>query len=277
MADITAAMVKELRERSGLPMMDCKKALTEADGDQEKAMEILRKSGAAAAEKRVGRAMAEGRIGGYVDKEKSIAAMVELHCETAPVSNNPDFIALVEKVAKHVAMTGTDNIETIGEEKFVDDPSQTIQDMLFEVINRIRENMKINRITRSVGKSCIYIHHNGRVGVMINVECSDGNEELLNDICMHIAAMSPVAIAREQMPQDMVAKETEIAREQVLASGKPENLVDKIVMGKMNKWYGEHVLLEQAFVKDDKKTVGKVLEAGGVKITDFKRWQVGEE
>jgi len=270
-------MVKSLRERSGLPMMDCKKALTEAGGDEEGAMEILRKSGAAAAEKRAGRAMAEGRVGGYVDREKGVGALVEVQCETAPVSNNPDFIDLVAKIAKHAALTGNADVGSIGDEKFVDDAGTTIKDMLTGLLNRIRENMKIARVVRVKGQVSIYIHHNGRVGVMLVTESGGGSDELLNDICMHIAAMYPDAVTREQMPADMVEKEQEIAKEQVLASGKPENLVDKIVMGKMNKWYGEHVLLEQLFVKDDKKKVSKVLEEGGVKVVSFVRWQVGEE
>ncbi|UCD28407.1 MAG: elongation factor Ts [Planctomycetota bacterium] len=276
MAAITAAMVKSLRERSGLPMMDCKKALTESAGDEDKAIEILRKSGAAAAEKRAGREMAEGRIGGYVDKDRGLAAMVELQCETAPVSNNPDFIELANKIAKHTALTGTNDAETLMDEKFVDEQSVTIKDLLHEVLNRIRENMKVTRVICATGRVSIYVHHNGRVGVMLTVEGEDGDDELLNDVCMHIAAMQPEAVTREQLPDDMVEKEKEIVREQVLASGKPENLVDKIAMGKMNRWFSEHALIEQPFVKDDKKTVGKVLDAAGIKISGFTRWQVGE-
>ncbi|MHC4443525.1 MAG: translation elongation factor Ts [Planctomycetota bacterium] len=277
MAEITAVMVKSLRDRSGLPMMDCKKALSEADGDQDKAMELLRKRGAAAAEKRAGRAMAEGRIGGYLDREKNVAAMVEVLCETAPVSNNPDFIELAGKVARHAALAGDAIADTIGQEKFIDGDGVTIDDMLTEVLNRIRENMKITRVVRCTGRMSMYLHHNGRVGVILVVDGDGGSDELLNDICMHIAAMQPDAVTREQMPADAVEKEKEIVKEQIIASGKPENLVDKISIGKMNKWYGERVLVEQLFVKDDKKKVGKLLEEAGIKVTGFMRWQVGEE
>jgi elongation factor Ts len=275
MAEITAAMVKELRERSGLPMMDCKKALAETDGDQAAAMELLRKRGAAAAEKKAGRAMAEGRIGSYSDPEKGVAALVEMQCETAPVSNNPEFKALAEKIAKHAALSGSVDPEKIGAEKFVDDPSQAVQDLLHDVLNRIRENMKIARIVRATGRTASYVHHNGKVGVLITVEGQGGDDVLLNDVCMHVAAMAPMAITREQIPADVVAKEEEIAREQIRASGKPDNLVDKILTGKMNRWFAEQVLVEQPFVKDDKQTVGKLLEKAGLKITSCVRLMVG--
>lgn len=277
MAEITAAMVKELRERSGLPMMDCKKALVEAEGDEEKALELLRKRGAAAAETKAGRTMAEGRIGCFVHREKKLAALVEMHCETAPVSNNPVFKELADKVARHAALTGHADPETIGSQKFVDHHSKTVQDLVHDVLNRIRENMRIARVVRATGRTAAYVHHNGRIGVMVTIEGDGGDDELLNDICMHVAAMAPQAVTREQMPADLVAKEEEIAREQIRASGKPDNLIDKILMGKMKRWYSERVLLEQPFVKDDKKTVGKILEAAGIKVTSFTRLQVGQE
>jgi len=274
MADITPAMVKALRERSGLPMMDCKKALQETGGDEDKAMELLRKRGAAAAEKKAGRAMAEGRIGSYVDPDKAVAALVEMQCETAPVSNNPEFKSLADSIAKHAALTGDANPETIGNEPFVDDPGKTVQDLVHDVLNRIRENMKIARVVRVTGQAASYVHHNGRIGVVITTEAG-GDDTLLNDVCMHVAAMAPRALSREQLPADLVAKEEDITKEQIRASGKPDNLVDKILTGKMRRWYGENVLLEQPFVKDDKKTVGKVLDAAGIKLTGFTRMQVG--
>lgn len=276
MPQISAAMVKALRERSGLPMMDCKKALQEADGDENAAMELLRKRGAAAAEKKAGRAMAEGRIGGYVDAAKGVAALVEMQCETAPVSNNPEFKTLADNIARHAALTGDAHPDTIGSEKFIDDSAKTVQDLVHDVLNRIRENMKIARVVRATGKAATYVHHNGRVAVLIIVEGDNPDPEILNDVCMHIAAMSPQAVTRQDMPADLVAKEEEIAREQIRASGKPDNLVDKILTGKMKRWYAEHVLVEQPFVKDDKKTVGKLLEAAGIKVTRFTRMQVGE-
>ncbi len=268
-------MVKSLRERSGLPMMDCKNALQETSGDAEKAMELLRKRGAAAAEKKAGRAMGEGRIGLHVDPAKGVAALVEMHCETAPVGRNPDFIALAGKVARHAALAGNADAATIGAEKFVDDPSHTVQDLVIDVLNRIRENMQIARVVRVNGRAAGYVHHDGKLGVMLVVEGTGGNDSLLNDVCMHIAAMAPKAVCREELPADVVEREKDIVREQIKASGKPENMIDKILIGKMNRFFSEQVLNEQPFVKDDKKTVGKVLEEAGLKAVKFVRMQVG--
>jgi elongation factor Ts len=277
MAEITAAMVKALRERSGLPMMDCKNALQETGGDAQKALELLRKRGAATAEKKAGRAMGEGRIGCHVDAAKGVGALVEMHCETAPVGRNPDFIALAGKIARHAALTGSADTASIGGEKFVDDPGQTIQDLIHDVLNRIRENMKVARVVRTTGRTAGYVHHDGKLGVLLVVEGSGGSDALLNDVCMHIAAMAPKALCREDVPADVVEKEKEIQKAQIIASGKPENMVDKILTGKMNRWFSEQVLLEQPFVKDDKKTVGKVLDEAGLKAVSFTRIQVGVE
>jgi elongation factor Ts len=276
MAQITAEMVRKLRERSGLPMMDCKAALTETAGDEEAAMELLRKRGAAAAEKKAGRAMGEGRVGAYVDSAKGACALVEVQCETAPVSNNPMFRELVDKLARHAASTGTQDVAALLEEKFVDDPSMAVRDLLHDVLNRLRENIQITRVFhRTGGGVATYVHHTGKIGVCLLTEQATDNTELLNDVCMHIAALQPDALTREQIPAAMVEKEKEIAREQILASGKPEAMVDKILTGKINRWYSERVLLEQPFVKDDKQTVAKVLEAAKIKVTDFVRLQVG--
>jgi len=276
MAEITAAMVKSLRERSGLPMMDCKKALQEVGADEEAAMELLRKRGAAAAEKKAGRETSEGRVGAYVDVEKQVAALVELNCETAPVANNPEFTVLADKIAKHVALTGQTDVAALANEKFVDDPSMTVTDLINDALNRLRENMKIAQAIQQKGHVATYVHHTGRLGVMLVVEGTTDNADLLNDVCMHIAAMSPNALKREDMDAEVVAKEEAIFRDQIVQSGKPEQLVDKILTGKMNRFFSERVLLEQAFVKDDKQSVGDVLKAGGVTATAFSRVAVGE-
>ncbi|HSW45764.1 MAG TPA: translation elongation factor Ts [Phycisphaerae bacterium] len=276
MAEISAAMVKSLRERSGLPMMDCKQALMEANGDEEAALELLRKRGATAAAKKADRATSEGRIGGYVDAAKGVGALVEMQCETAPVGNNPEFRTLAAKIAKHAAITGCTDSRKIMGEKFVDDPGVTIEGLIHDVLNRIRENLKIGRIVRETGKVATYVHHTGKLGVLLVADGkADENAELVNDICMHIAAMRPEAVRREEMPPDVVVKEEDIAREQIKASGKPENMLDRILKGKMDKYFAETVLLEQAFVKDDKKTVAQVAKAAGVEIKKFVRVTVG--
>jgi elongation factor Ts len=276
MAEISAAMVRDLREKSGLPMMDCKQALTETGGDPQAAMELLRKRGAAAAEKKAGRTTTEGRIGKFRDPAGGVAALIELQCETAPVASNPMFRELADQIAKQAAVSGNTNPDAIGNEAFVDNKSVTITGLMHEVLNRLRENMKLTRIVRETGRTAIYVHHTGKVGVMIAVEGSGGDDSLLNDICMHITAVQPRAISRDQVSKELVTKEEEIAREQILASGKPAALVDKILTGKMDRWFSEQVLLEQPFVKDDKKTVGQVLKEAGVSVTRFTRLQVGE-
>ncbi len=276
MAQITAEMVRKLRERSGLPMMDCKKALEETAGDEQQAMELLRKRGAAAAEKKAGRATAEGRVGMYVDPAKGVCALVEVLCETAPVANNPLFREAADRIAKHVALAGNADAATLADEKLADDPSMTVRDVLHDVLNRLRENMQIGRVYRRTGGgAAAYVHHTGKIGVAVVTEGPVTNADLLNDVCMHIAALQPDALSREQIPVEMVEKEKEITREQIIASGKPENMVDKILTGKLNRWFSERVLLEQPFVKDDKQTVGKVLESAKTKVTDFVRLQVG--
>ena len=269
-------MVKDLREQTGLPMMDCKKALTETGGDASAAVDLLRKRGAVAAENKAGRATAEGRVAVFMDREKGLAALAEILCETAPTSNNPMFAELVANLAKHAALAGEADAATIESEPFVDDTSKTVEEVLHEVVNRIRENMKIGRVARVSGRAGSYVHHDGRVAVLIAVEGDGGDDGLLADLCMHITAMKPAAIARNDVDSELVEREQAIVREQIIASGKPENLVDKIMIGKMNRWFSERVLEEQPFVKDDKQTVGKVLKAAGIKITAFTRLKVGE-
>jgi len=196
-------------------------------------------------------------------------------CETAPVANNPEFRAMAAKIAKHAAMTGCTDAAKIVSEKFVDDPKVTVQELIHDTLNRLRENIKIGQIVREAGKIATYVHHTGKLGVLLVVDGNTDNTELLNDVCMHIAAMRPDAVRREEMAPEVVAKEEEIAREQIRASGKPENLVDKILKGKMDKYFAETVLAEQAFVKDDKKTVGQVLKSAGVNVVKFARVTVG--
>lgn len=272
MAEITAAMVRDLRERSGLPMMECKQALTETGGDMSAAMELLRKRGAAAAEKKVGRATGEGRIGRYRDDGK--AALAEVLCETAPVSNNPIFRDLADGIAAAAAASGkTDSAAVLAEKT---PAGGTAQDLLHDAVNKLRENMQVGRIVIAQGRTGVYVHHNGRVAVMIQVEGSGGDDQLLSEICMHIAFAQPQGISRADINAEEVQREEALAREQILQSGKPANLVDKILVGKMDRWYSERVLTEQPFVKDDKKTVGQVLQEAGIKVTRFWRLQVGE-
>ncbi len=292
MGQITASMVKELRERTQLPMMECKKALTEADGDIEKAEEILRKSGALAAEKKAGRETAEGRVATAISSCGKKGVIVEIRCETAPVANTDDFIRMCKTIAEHLANIETlpETTEALMEQPLHSDSSKTIKDIINDVINKIRENMQIVRFQRLEGGMFgTYEHHNGQVASIVQLECEDSAadseqvKELARDLCMHITAINPMALSREDMPADVVETEKEIIKKQTeeQAKGKPENIIEKIMQGKLNKWFNERVLLEQPFVKEDKKTVKQVIEecskAVGqpIKVKAYLRYEVG--
>ena len=273
---ITASMVKSLREKTGLPLMDCKNALSESDGDEDKAVEVLRKKGAGKIEKMAGRETSQGRVACYVDVENKRAGMVELRCETAPVANTDDFIELAIQMARLAAAAESPTAESLPNETLIDDPSRKLSDLSAEVFNRLRENIRIGHVGRLTGNIAYYIHHDNQKGAMVafSGECP---QELSNGVCMHVTAINPSATRREQIDSALIEKERQLALESV--EGKPEKIIGKIVEGKMNKWFGEIVLLEQAYVLDDKKTVGEALAQVSPDLTvdGFVRCQVGGE
>lgn len=276
MSQISAAAVKTLRDRTNQPMMDCKAALTEANGDMEKAVEILRKRGKDVADKKGGRETAEGRIACYVDPAKKIGAIIEMRCESAPVAKSDLFIKLADDLARQVALEGATTVEALLAQKFVGDPKHTVNDRIQEVIGLVRENMKPARMTRMSGLLGSYVHHDGASGAMVQVEGDKAEPQLLRDVCMHITAKNPVAARREDVPAATIDKEREIAKAQAAATGKPANIVDMIAEGKLKTWFAESVLVEQPFVKDDTKTVGDLLKSAGLKMGKFIRYRVGE-
>ncbi len=276
MAEITAEAVKKLRDRTGVQMMKCKAALQKADGDMEKAIEILRKENIGATVKLADRETAEGRIGVFIDPVKQVGALVELRCETAPVAKHEMFVQLANDLAKQVALQEAATPEALLAQPFVDDPKKTVNERMAEVVSLMRENMKPARMARLTGLLGSYVHHDGSVGVMVQVEGVKADPQLLRDVCMHITAKNPAAALREHVPQATIDKEMEIARAQAAATGKPANIVEKIAEGKMKTWYAENVLAEQPFVKDDSKTVGDLLKAAGLKLVKFVRLRVGE-
>ncbi|GIW82851.1 MAG: elongation factor Ts [Gemmatales bacterium] len=273
---IAASDVKILRERTNAPMMDCKKALTEAGGDMEKAVEILLKQNKAIQDKKGGRETAEGRIAAFIDPEKKVGALVEMRCESAPVAKGEDFVKLANQLAKHVAFKNPATVEELLQQPFVEDESKTVNDRISEVIGLIRENMKPARFVRLEGTLGSYVHHDGSIGVLVQVEGGNANEQMLRDICMHITAKNPVAATRDDIPPERLEREKEIAKTQAASTGKPDNIVEKIAEGKMKTWFAEHVLLEQPFVKDDSKTVGQLLDSVGAKLVKFVRMKLGE-
>jgi len=281
MANISAADVKKLRDMTGAGMMDSKKALTEADGDMDKAIEILRKKLAGVIGNKAAREAADGRIAVFLDPAQKVGAILEMRCESAPVAKNDQFVQLANDVAKQVALKDPASVEALLAQPFLGDPKKTVADRIADVVGLIRENMKPARFKRMTGLVGSYTHHDGSVGVLLQVDGKDSADpELLKDICMHITARNPVAARREDVKPEVLEKEKEIAKSQIAAdpknAKKPANILDMIVQGKIKTWLAENVLLDQPFVKDDSKTVGDVLKSGGLNLVQFTRLKVGE-
>lgn len=276
MSTISAGAVKTLRDRTNAPMMDCKAALIEAHGDMEKAVEILRKKSKDIQDKKGGRETAEGRIATFIDLVQKVGAIIEMRCESAPVAKGEHFVKLANDIARQVALKGAATVEALLAQPYVDDPGKTVNDRIGDVVGLIRENMRPARLTRLTGLLGGYVHHDGSVGVLIQVEGATADPQLLRDICMHITAKNPVATRREDVSPALIEKEREIAKAQAAATGKPANIVEKIAEGKLKTWLADNVLLEQPFVKDDSKSVGELLKSAGLKIVRFVRYRVGE-
>ena len=277
----TAADVKNLREKTGCGMMDCKKALTETNGDFDKAMDFLREKGLATAEKKAGRIASEGMVDILVDG--NVAAMVEVNSETDFVAKNAEFQELVKNIAKQVIVTNPADVDVLLASKFVDNDSVTIKDMLTEKIAKIGENMNLRRFARFEGNVVDYIHMGGRIGVMVKVEgdVSDPEaREAARDAAMQIAAMNPAYLDKSTVPAEDIEHEKHIIlaqmKEDPKNAGKPENILEKMLMGKINKFYEQNCLNQQEFVKDSSFKVEKYLASKGVKIVDFVRFEKGE-
>jgi elongation factor Ts len=281
MSQISAASVKALRDRTDMPMMDCKAALTEANGDVEQAVLILRKKGKGFIDRKGDRETAEGRIAAYSDPAGSSGAIIELRCESPSVVKNDRFVALANDLAKQVAVKNPATVEDLVKQPFVDEPSRTVQDRIEDVVGLIRENMKPARFTRLPGPTGSYVHHDGQIGVLLQVK-GEGkpDPELLRDICAHVAALQPAYLKESEIPADVVTREKALAREQTAAqaAGKPANIVEKIAEGKYKTWMGENVLLEQPMAnqgKYSKKTVGQLLQAAKLDVVKVVRYKVG--
>jgi len=273
--EITAAMVMALRKKTGLPMMDCKRALSETGGDPDKAIEWLAERGLKMMDKMSDRSAEQGRIACVHNREHKKAGLVELRCETAPVANTDDFIALANLIARHVAVADNPSVDTLRKLPLMDDASRTVGDALDEAFNKIRENIQIARVEQLHGEIASYIHFDGQSGAAVELsgECP---EELGAGVCMHITAMRPPVLKREDADPVQVQEQQAKFREE--AANKPPRIIEKIVGGKMNRWYSDFVLLEQAYVKDDKKSVGEALAEATPDLTikRYVRLQVGE-
>jgi len=276
MPEITAALVRQLREETNLPMMDCKQALTEAHGDKELAKEILRKKGLKIQEGRGGRETSFGRFGIYAGLNKKSGAMVELKCESAPVAGSAEFIQLANDLAQQLATgPGAATADELLDQPSPSQPGKTLRAVKDDMFNRIREVFNVGRMVRIDSTCGGYSHNSGTVsGVLVEVE--GGTDEAAKDVSMHIAAMRPLAVNKEEVDPAVVAKEREILREAALAEGKPANIVDKMVEGRLKNFYAEKVLLEQAFVKDNAVTVGQYAASKGMKVKRFVHWELGK-
>jgi elongation factor Ts len=289
MAKITAQMVKALRERTGAGMLDCKKALVEANGDEEKAIEILRKRGLAKAAKKADRNAAEGRVELAISDDYKQGALVEINCETDFVAKTDEFVEFVTETVKFINANNIDNVNDLLNSQFGEG---VFEEVLKTKIAKIGENIVVRRIAiiRAPENGIVngYIHAGGRVGVLVAAQCDkpetcEAVKGVLRDIAMHIAAMKPAYLSPETVPEEVIEKEKEIARAQLLKEGKPEHILDKIIPGKIKKFYQEACLTEQEFVKAEKKeSVKEALEkaakkvGGTAKLVDFVRFEVGE-
>jgi elongation factor Ts len=272
MAEITAAMVKELREQTGLGMMECKKALQESGGDPKKAEELLRIKSGAKASKAAGRVAAEGVVGIQVAADGHTAAMVELNCETDFVAKNDDFRAFANGLARLIGEHAPADVEALSALTL---GAQSVEATRQALIQKIGENMSIRRFTRvqSAGRIASYVH-GVKIGVLVDFT---GDEQLGKDLAMHIAALKPVAVAKDQVAADLIERERTIAAARAAESGKPANIVEKMVEGAVAKYLGEVTLLGQPFVKGDgKQTVEQLLKAAGASVAGFTMYVVGE-
>jgi elongation factor Ts len=273
MAEITAGMVRELRDKTDAPMMECKKALTEANGDLGKAEELLRIKLGNKASKASARVAAEGVVAIHVSSDGKLGSILEVNCETDFVAKNEDFLAFAKNAA---ALVATQNPADVGALSAAQLDGTTVEDVRKALVGKIGENVSLRRFARvtASGKLATYIHGGAKVGVLIDV--AGGDEALARDIAMHIAAIKPVALSKDEIPADLIKRERDIAAAKAAESGKPANIVEKMVEGSVQKFLKEVTLLGQPFVKDDKQTVEQLLKSKGAQVHSFRLYVVGE-
>jgi elongation factor Ts len=278
MAEITAAAVMALREKTGLPMMECKKALKECGGNTDEAVEWLRKQGIKTQSMRADRETSCGRLAVYTDPAKGVAAIIELKCESPPVAGSPDFKAFCEDIAKTLALgPGAATPEQLLAQKSQAHPDKTLGEIKDELFNRMREVFELSRIKRIDAPCGGYAHHDGSKAALVEIIGDKAAEaaEVAKDIAMHVVAMAPKAIRKEDLDPAAVEKEREILSEAARKEGKPENIIAKMIEGRLRNFFATCVLLEQPFVKDDKQTVGKLAKGAGIDVKTVENWKLG--
>ena len=273
---ITAEQVKSLREKTGAGMMDCKKVLTETDGDMEKAMELLRERGIAKAAKKSDRIAAEGLVYALVSEDKKVGAVVEVNAETDFVAKNQEFRDFVADVAKQIVEKNPADVEALLEQESIVVLGKTVKEVLTDKIATIGENMSIRRFVRyeSTGLVGSYIHGDGKIGVLVDMP--KGDDTLAKDICMQIAAARPEYLNETEVPPDVLEKEMEILKSQAMNEGKPAEIAEKMVKGRIGKFYSEICLVDQAFVKNPDIKIKDLLAQSGAEIVRFTRMEKGE-
>ena len=273
---VTAALVKELREKTGAGMMDCKKVLTETDGDLEKASELLRERGIAKAAKKSDRIAAEGIVEAYISEDGKIGAIVEVNSETDFVAKNEEFKTFVMDVAKQVVEKNPKDVEELLSQESIVEAGKTVQEVLVVKIATIGENMNIRRFARFESDGLVekYIHGDGKIAVLVNMK--SGDKEVAKDICMQIAAAKPEYLNEQSVPLDRVEKEKEILKAQTMNEGKPEAIAEKIVQGRIGKFFSEICLVNQEFVKNPDMKVSQLLKEKNAEVVEFARFEKGE-
>jgi len=277
MAEVTAQAVKALRERTDLPMMDCKNALVEAGGDPEKAIEILKEKHKKIMDKRADNATREGLIAFAIKADCSEGAMVELQCESAPVASNEEFQALATSCAEQLLNgPGAATPDELLDQPAPGGSGTTLRAVWENIVNRIREKIVLTRVARVKGPVAGYVHHDGKTGVLFQAEGAGGCADVLRDVAMHIAALKPTVTVPAEIDPALVQAEKDRLTEEAKASGKPENIIEKMVEGRMKNFYiDQGVLVMQAFAKDDSKTVSQALAENGYQAVGFTSWTIG--
>jgi len=273
---ISANIVKELREKTGAGMMDCKRVLEETNGDMDKAAELLRERGISKAAKKADRIAAEGLVYCYVSDDKKVGVVLEVNIETDFAAKNEEFRQFVADTALQVAKQNPANVEELEAQSSMTDPTKTVKEILTDKIATIGENMSIRRFERFESQGLVqsYIHGDGKIGVL--VDFSAGNETVAKDVCMQVAAARPEYVDKESVPAEVVKKEMEILKAQAMNEGKPEDIAEKMVQGRVAKYYSEICLLEQEFVKNPDIKINKLLETEGATVVRFARFEKGE-
>lgn len=279
MAEITAGAVMALREKTGLPMMECKKALQECGGNTEQAVEWLRKQGIKTQSMRADRETSCGRLAVYTDPAKGVGTIIEFKCESPPVAGSPDFKDLCNDIAKTLALgPGAATPADLMAQKSQAHPGKTLAELKDDLFNRMREVFELSRIKRIDAPCGGYAHHDGSKAALVEISgnTSAANAaEVAKDIAMHVVALAPQAVRKEDLDPAVVEKEREILSEAARKEGKPENIIAKMIEGRLRNFFSQCVLLEQPFVKDDKQTVGQLAKSAGLEVKSVENWKLG--